>query len=237
MQEKSIGLDARQILGSEFNFIKNNIKEFGTFLLVTVGLMLVFTVLNMPFFVIVLFFLAGLLLTCFLVTLYKANLEKREYKFEEAFDLAKTKWLDYLLLMIISAPLILIGLVLLILPGVYLANSLALSVWLVFFNDMKAIEAMKTSFHLVKKKWLNVFLVVLISVIAFALFSFILNMILSLGIGLVVKLTGIDLNNFVLVLTSLKSALALVSTILYTTCGMFIYLGFKEKFGLELQGS
>lgn len=90
----------------------------------------------------------------------------RAQKFEitDMFEVFKTNYVNAILASLATGFLVLIGLIFLIIPGIYIAIKLSFVTYLVMDKNMDATTAIKTSWNMTKGHELTIFLMLLIAI-------------------------------------------------------------------------
>ncbi len=100
-----------------------------------------------------------------------------DFTFSNFFDGFRKTW-PLILSSLLVGLSVLAGIILLIIPGIFIGVALMFAAYPVYFNNMDVVEAMKVSYRFIKKKWFHFF--------GFVIVLGLINIggLIALGIGL-----------------------------------------------------
>jgi hypothetical protein len=143
-------------------------------------------------------------------------------------------WFRYTIVGILVVLIFYAGLILLIIPGIYLGTSLALTSAIVVFEKGNALQVISRSFRLTKGNWWNTFLIAIVSlIIAFIIgILFSIPQLLVLGQGMFfnpAEILNFNYYSLEYLLTSILSLLGNIGYFLYFFIFGFLYLSRIEQ--------
>lgn len=213
MNNNSLSLTV--IFSEALDFVKRNFKD------ILKAYLVIFVILIALFFIpekAISLFTTTLLIT-FLVTIYFCEKNNRNFDLNEIINAIKDKFLLVLVLSIIVGVINLVGLFLLIIPGIYCLVTFQFSIWSYLFKeDVKLLDSITYSKKLLEGRWWQVFgislaliFALILVYIAFGTFIFFLSAILG------AKIAGI-----------LASLLALLPLTLALSFQMYFFLSLEK---------
>lgn len=147
-------LSFSSILTETIDFIKNNLQSILKSYLVILIISSIVSFLAEQLTSVV----STSLLVTFTAAIYLCDKNKQEFSFETIINLIKEKYLMILLLTIVTSLIYTVGFILLIIPGIYLVNTLQFTLWSYYFkDDLKAVDSLGYSKSLTDGRWWQIF--------------------------------------------------------------------------------